>query len=111
MPIDIYSLPTEEINEIERILYHVEFTSEETRKSTNPYIMRKQSQDVSKMAVKNTSTDSKNRFSFEVDSLQADAAFKSKLTIDEQNCTVTYHRFLNLSKGRIYIRHLHSQLS
>jgi len=104
-PLDIYSLPPEEITQNKRVFYHIEFTTEEARRAINPYTLRKQLQEVSQMNVKNLATDSRNGFSFEVESLQADAAFKRISAIEEQSCKVTYHKFLNQSKGIMYIRH------
>ena len=43
VPMDIYNLPIEETTENKRLFYHVEFETEEKRRSTNPYTLKKMS--------------------------------------------------------------------
>ena len=52
----------------------------------------------------NLVTDSKNGFSFEVDTKEAVAVFEEITEIEEQSCKITLHKFHNESKGLIYIR-------
>ena len=48
-------------------------------------------------------TDRKSGFSFEVVTQEGAEMFEKVTQINEQKCNTSYHRFLNQSKGIIYI--------
>ena len=90
--------------ENKRFFYHAEFENEEAKRKVNPYSLRKRLHEESGLLIKNLTTDSDSGFSFEVVTQEEAEMFEKVTQINKQICNIRIHRFLNQSKGNIYIQ-------
>ena len=92
-----------EIKEPEEIHYLIEF-QDQTKKEVNPFKLRKLLSDKCNQKVEELTTDSKNRFSFKVKPILQLNLVSDIKKFDDFSCEITFHKFLNQTKGVIYLQ-------
>jgi len=82
--------------------YHIEFDSE-TKRDVNPYKLKTCIEGHINEKVEKLTTDSQNGFSFQVEITESTKELVHITEIDDVNCKISYHKYLNADHGVIYI--------
>ena len=85
------------------VFYHIEFEADE-RIEVNPFRVRDQIEMKIGRKIKNFHPDSRNGFSVEVATKAEGEKLITLKSIDNLRCKVEYHKYMNQSKGLIYIQ-------
>jgi len=99
---DIFSLEPEYPTEPKKKFYHIEF-DRETKRNVNPYELKTTIEDHCKEKVEKLTTDSQNGFSFQIKITESTEKLVHITEIDDVNCKISPHKYLNKVHGVIYI--------
>ena len=91
-----------EIEEPEENFYHIEF-DDETKMEVKPFELQNFLSDECNRKVKELTTDSKNGLSFKIKK-NVELNLLYELKKFKHFCGITFHKFLNQTKGIIYIQ-------
>ena len=95
----------QELNEIKEPeeIYYIEF-QDETKREVNPFKLRNFLSDKCNQKVEELTTDSKNGFSFKVKPILQLNLLSDIKKFEDFSCEITFHKFLNQTKGIIYLQ-------
>jgi len=98
---DVFSLEPEYPSVSKKKFYRIEFDSE-TKRDVNPYKLKTCIEGHINEKVEKLTTDSQNGFSFQVENTESTKKLVHITEIDDVNCKISPHKYLNRIQGVVY---------